>query len=245
MIDNLFGFNPLPVVNTKVTMTLDELLDTYTGNMVENSNNPEKYSDVIWNFTCPWYYTGANQTAFQNKVLDHFRFRQIGFETPGRFIFEFQKKFKEIMPYYIKMYHSVEMMDAIEDPLENYSMIEESSSTESSSASGTDAKTHNETQNSGARVRKHLDTPQGRIANLTDGYMSYADREEAVVDSNSGMDNATTSTEVESEASTTLTRHGNIGVTTYAQMLEGYRNTFINTDMMIIDELDELFLQTF
>lgn len=229
MINDLFGFNPLPVVNTKVTMTLDELLNTYTGNMVANSNNPEKYSDVIWNFTCPWYYTGANQTAFQNKVLDHFRFRQIGFETPGRFIFEFQKKFKEIMPYYLKMYQSVEMMDAIEDPLENYSMIEESSSNGSSSASGT--------ANTGVRTSKHLDTPQGRVANLTDGYMSYADRSDAAIDTNESS--------VESEASTTLTRHGNIGVTTYAQMLEGYRNTFINTDMMIIDELDELFLQTF
>ena len=241
MINDLFGFNPLPVVNTKVTMTLDELLQTYTGRMFAGSNNPEKYSDVIWNFTCPWYYTGANQTAFQNKVLDHFRFRQIGFETPGRFIFEFQKKFKEIMPYYIKMYHSVEMMDAIEDPLENYSMIEESSSTGTSSASGSGS--HNTTNNAGERTRKHLDTPQGRIANLTDGYMSYADRDAAATDTESGSESNESS--VESEASTTLTRHGNIGVTTYAQMLEGYRNTFINTDMMIIDELDELFLQTF
>lgn len=241
MINQLFGFDPLPVVNSKVTMTLDELLKTYTGRMVADSNNPEKYSDVIWNFTCGWHYTGNAQKAFEDKVIDHFRFRQIGFETPGRFIFEFQKKFKEIMPYYLQLYHSAELMDAIEDPLENYSMVEESSSTGSSSASGSGS--HNTINNVGERTRKHLDTPQGRIANLSDGYMSYADRDAAVTDTESG--NESNESSVESEASTTLTRHGNIGVTTYAQMLEGLRQTFLNIDMMIIDEIDELFLQTF
>ena len=241
MINTLFGFDPLPVVNSKVTMTLDELLKTYTGRTIESTNTAEKYSDVIWNFECGWHYTGNDQKAFEDKVIDHFRFRQIGFETPGRFIFEFQKKFKEIMPYYIKMYHSVELMDAIEDPLENYSMIEESSSTGTSSASGSGS--HSRTNNDGQRLRKHLDTPQGRVANLTDGYMSYADHDAPVTDTENG--NESNESSVESEASTRLTRHGNIGVTTYAQMLEGYRQTFLNIDMMIIDELDELFLQTF
>jgi hypothetical protein len=241
MINTLFGFDPLPVVNSKVTMTLDELLQTYTGRLVAGSNNPEKYSDVIWNFECGWHYTGDDQKAFEDKVIDHFRFRQIGFETPGRFIFEFQKKFKEIMPYYVQLYHSAELMEAIDDPLENYSMIEESSSTGSSSASGSGS--HSTTNNAGQRMRKHLDTPQGRIANLTDGYMSYADQDDAVTDKESG--NESNESSVESEATTTLTRHGNIGVTTYAQMLEGLRQTFLNIDMMIIDEIDEVFLQTF
>jgi hypothetical protein len=241
MINTLFGFDPLPVVNSKVTMTLDELLQTYTGRMVAASNNPEKYSDVIWNFECGWYYTGEAQTAFENKVIDHFRFRQIGFETPGRFIFEFQKKLKEIMPYYVQLYHSAELMDAIEDPLENYSMIEESTSTGNSSSETNEG--GSQTQTNAARLNKHLSTPQGRVENLTDGYMSYADKQESTIDTTASRNNSTTTGEA--EATTRLTRHGNIGVTTYAQMLEGYRQTFLNIDMMIIDELDEVFLQTF
>lgn len=232
MIKSLCGFDPLPVVNTKVTMTLRELLDTQLPSGEKSvSPSPQKatrsglvtYRDIIFDFNCTWYYTGDEQTDFENKVLDHFYFRQIGFETPGRFIFEFQKKLKEIMPYYIQMYHSVELMNAIDDPLENYSMTEESESSGSAESSTTGDNTH-----------KHLDTPQGRIANLDDGYMSNGDK-----------DNSSTTSSAESSASTTLTRHGNIGVTTYAQMLEGYRKTFVNVDMMIIDELDELFLQIF
>lgn len=261
MLDN-FGFYPLPVVNTKVTMYLNELLKTYTGNV----NNPnEKYADIIWNFDCPWYYTGDDQTKFQQKVIDHFRFRQIGFETPGRFIFEFQQKFKEIMPYYNQMYHSVDLMNAVSDPLENYNMVEEKSGNANGSSSGTkgstitDAGTSSETgqesQMNDVRLHRHLDTPQGRVQNLTDGYVSYADKDDSTTDTRSSsksgnINNTTTGSEnneqtAESEYSETLSRHGNIGVTTYAQMLKGYRETFVNVDMMIIDELDEVFLQTF
>lgn len=42
-----------------------------------------------------------------------------------------------------------------------------------------------------------------------------------------------------------LTRRGNIGVTTYAQLLEGYRQTFLNIDMEIINELEPCFLGVF
>ena len=273
MIDN-FGFFPLPVVNTKVTMYLNELLKTYTGNV---SNPTETYADIIWNFSCPWYYTGAAQTAFQQKVIDHFRFRQIGFETPGRFIFEFQQKFKEIMPYYIQMYHSVDLMNAVSDPLENYNMIEEKTGSATGSStgsatntgttsstttdSGTNTETANESQINDVRLHRHLDTPQGRVQNLTDGYVSYADKDDSTTDTHSAtkagsVNNTTTGSgeneqtgeseyNAENEYSETLTRHGNIGVTTYAQMLKGYRETFVNVDMMIMDELDEVFLQTF
>ena len=241
MINPLFGFNPLPVINTKVTMTLDELLKTYTGRTIADTNTQEKYSDAIWDFDCGWYYSGDEQKAFEDKVIDHFRFRQIGFETPGRFIFEFRKKFKEIMPYYVQMYHSAELMDAIEDPLENYSMIEEARSSGSSNSSGSG--TNSTTQNVGKRTHKHLDTPQGRIANMTDGYMSNADTDDPATDTESGTESS--QSQASSNVETHLTRHGNIGVTTYAQMLEGYRQTFLNIDMMIIDEIDELFLQTF
>lgn len=234
---NPYGFNPFPVDNSKITMTLDELLKTKTGRVIGNMEIT--YDFLIWNFDCEWYYNSVDQQDFQRKVIDHFRFRQIGFETPGRFLFEFQKKFKEIMPYYKKMYQSVELMDAIDDPLENYSMIEESTTTGNSSSETTG--TDNQTLTNDVRLNKHLATPQGRVQNLTDGYMSYADKTESTSDTTTGRSDSTTTGEA--ETTTTLTRRGNIGVTTYAEMLEGYRKTFLNIDMMICDELEDCFLQ--
>jgi hypothetical protein len=40
------------------------------------------------------------------KIIDHFMFREIGQETPDRFNFFLQRKMNEIMPYYNKLYES-------------------------------------------------------------------------------------------------------------------------------------------
>ena len=47
------------------------------------------------------YRDGLNQ-----KILDHFYFREIGFETAGMFRKRLQIKLNEIMPYYNKLYQS-------------------------------------------------------------------------------------------------------------------------------------------
>ena len=41
---------------------------------------------------------------------------------------------------------------------------------------------------------------------------------------------------------TTLTRKGNNGTASESELLNMYRETFLNIDMMVIDELSELFL---
>jgi len=42
--------------------------------------------------------------SLNNKIIEHYYFNEIGFETPERFIFELNKKMKEIMPLYNKIY---------------------------------------------------------------------------------------------------------------------------------------------
>lgn len=56
------------------------------------------------------------------------------------------------------------------------------------------------------------------------------------------MNNRTETSSSDNTTEHTLTRRGNIGVTTYSQLLEGYRQTFLNIDMEIIDELEICFL---
>lgn len=41
-----------------------------------------------------------------NKIIEHFYFREIGLETPDRFNFFLSRKMNEIMPYYNKLYES-------------------------------------------------------------------------------------------------------------------------------------------
>lgn len=226
---------------TKLTVELGELIE----------NGFE-----LFNFDYPSYYKDAEKLSFEQKIIEHYYFRQIGQETPQRFRHYLKCKLCEIMPYYIQRYESVALMaSGIEsgeiNPLENYSMIEEGTtedqSNKTSAGSGQTSMSGNgEVSNNKNNTVKFSNTPQNNIANL-DNYLT-----EATVTAESESSNSSeTKTGTQSESNTEetkgngkhkLTRRGNIGVTTYAQMLEGYRQSFINVDMEIIEELNCLFL---
>ena len=201
---------------TKLTVELREL--------VENGVN-------IWDFDYPSYYEGNDKTDFEQKVIDHYYFRQIGQETVGRFLHMFRTRIREIMPRYIDMYHTVELMRSIDDPFGNVDIVETYEETSEGSASGsssassqssagvdkTDDKTSSENTD-----HKFSNTPQGSIDNI-DRYMTEASKDKL-----NATENVTTSeaheTDSSSEATTeqstsgtvshTLTRKGNQGVNT-------------------------------
>ena len=226
---------------TKLTVEL--------GKLIENGFE-------LFNFDYPSYYKDAEKLAFEQKIIDHYYFRQIGQETPQRFRHYLKCKLREIMPYYIQRYESVALMAAgIKsgkiNPLENYSMVEEGTNSESANAkrtgSGTTSMTGSgEVTNTKNGTQKFSDTPQNNLSNL-DNYLTNATVNDENEHSQSSETKNGTQSETNTEVSTgngshTLTRRGNIGVTTYAQMLEGYRQSFINVDMEIIEELNCLFL---
>lgn len=149
----------------------------------------------------------------EKKIIEHYYFRQIGFETVGRFKFELNVRLREIMPRMIKIYKTTLYKY---NPIENYNMEEQ----------GTD----NRNAKSDS-LSKYAETPQGKIDNLLDGkYLTNATQGEGAS---------------EGEEKHYFTRHGNIGVTTTQQMIEQERKVTIDVDMMIIDELKDLFVGVF
>lgn len=209
----------------------------------------------IWAFDYPSYYTGAEKLAFEQKVIDHYYFRQIGQETVGRFLHMFRTKVREIMPYYIDMYKSVEIMAGVENPFDNVDIVEtfEQESTDSAtggSKSNTSGSASSRGNRGSAESNEHRfsNTPQGSIENL-DSYMTEAYR-----DNNTASDTSesTSSTSATSEGSSTsasagtvkhtLRRKGNQGVNTFAHDIIEFRKAIVNVDMMVINELNCLFL---
>ena len=198
----------------------------------------------LWDFEYPSFYQGDKKKEFEQKVIEHFYMRQIGAETVGRFKHFFRRTMREIMPLYIQRYESVELMKDPEiRPLDNYNMIEELRG--SNSTTGSENRNSTGSGSEGA-VQAENDTPQGQLSwpRSTDEspVIDYASRVEQ------GRKNSTASEDSSAFSSTsginthTLTRRGNIGVTTYADLLEGYRKTFLNIDMEIIEELEICFL---
>lgn len=228
-----------PNSNTKVT---EELRDIVAAGV------------NVWDFDYPSYYKGEQKEAFEKKVLEHFWTRQIGQETVGRFLLYFRRTVREIMPYYIQLYESVDLMKDPEiRPLDNYNMIEEYEQETRDEGEATN-ETNSFGEGGGMSKKSAAESmaPNGELnwaLNPTDPSLlsvAYASQVQQDVDySKSTEDTETNSVTASSNQGTNthkLTRRGNIGVTTYAQLLEGYRQTFLNIDMEIIEDLESCFL---
>lgn len=162
--------------------------------------------------------------GLNNKIIRHFWFREIGFETAALFRDSLAVKMNEIMPYYNQLYKST--LIKIE-PLETHRLVRELTRTESNSGSSTvnaDGKT------------VYSDTPQGllNINSIEDEiYASNASLGNSVTDSQAQEDRNTGESEI---------KYGNTSNKSQSELLEEYRRTFLNIDMQIINDLEDLFM---
>lgn len=58
------------------------------------------------------------------KILNYYKYREIGFETVGRFIDELEISMCEIMPYYNQLFHTVDISNSLEDIFGNVDVKE-------------------------------------------------------------------------------------------------------------------------
>lgn len=195
-----------------------------------------------------------------NKIIQHYYFREIGFETEALFKNRLNQKMNEIMPYYNQMYESSKLKI---DPLstidleEVFSRKSKTTGEGTSSTSGTGNNTNNfnstDTTDYG-KISKFSDIAQAQTTPneiLNDKYLTSAtvddgqDKNTNTGTNTSQTESATSGTSTDKrnlDEDTTLTRKGNNGTASESELLNMYRETFLNIDMMIIDDLDELFL---
>lgn len=192
------------------------------------------------------------------KILNHYKYREIGFETPGQFIDRLKIAMEEIMPYYYSLYKSADIMNGIEDPFGNVDIVETfteditgNSSTESSnstSSRGTREDTNTTTTSStGQTNSKNItsDTPQSELSitakNIDD--VSYAS--EATWNETNNEDSSSSNIQMngtdENEASSQGTSVGQSSSnTTNTRTKKG--NQGVNTYAHDMKELREVFL---
>lgn len=195
-----------------------------------------------------------------NKIIQHYYFREIGFETEALFKNRLNQKMNEIMPYYNQMYESSKLKI---DPLstidleEVFSRKSKTTGEGTSSTSGTGNNTNNfnstDTTDYG-KISKFSDIAQAQTTPneiLNDKYLTSATVDDGQdINTNTGTNTSqtesttsgTSTDERNLDEDTTLTRKGNNGTASESELLNMYRETFLNIDMMIIDDLDELFL---
>jgi hypothetical protein len=169
------------------------------------------------------------------RIIDHYMNREIGQETVDMFNLAMRRKMNEIMPYYNLMYLSTRITF---DPLStiNINTVTTGDTTQSGTTSGTNDAT---TTATGASRTVGSDTPQTMLSGDGD-YASSA------ADVNSASSNTATATNTGTESNTI--NAGNDSTTTGYQgavsdLIMRYRESLINVDLAVIDNLEECFMQ--
>lgn len=174
------------------------------------------------------------RNTLNEKILNHYYENEIGFETAPLFRFYLNNKLNEIMPKYNVLYNAQKKL------LDENTLFNNTNVTESLQGSNTTStqSTSNSTNNS-----KNLfqDTPQGRISNTTIDNQTWATN--LNLTNNSINDNNTATGNGTNEYIKTII--GNTGGKYNIEVLNDIVNNFLNIDLMIINELNDLFMQIF
>ena len=185
-----------------------------------------------------------------SKILKHYYTREISAETVGLWQLWLNTRMGEIMPYYNKLYESALLeFDPFKDT--NYSRNHGGKFTGDTVRNGrSEIDVDNSVTSNGTSNSKNLfsDTPQGAITNIeNESYLTNAtlikdtDTNTTNTDGNSTTQNTET-TGVTNTDNWIETIVGKQSTVSYSKLLQEFRDTFLNIDVMIINDLGDLFM---
>lgn len=224
------------MITENYTMTLYEIINNfYTRAEVEEWFKQYELSDYLTEDQIEVISENGvwSKDKLAQKIVDHYLFEQIGFETMGLFRQKVKITMNEIMESKLPLIYSraieydplvnVDYTETFERTIEN----EGSSSSESSSDS------------SGLNVGS--DTPQGQISKQQILQGTYATGTNAS-ETEASVNDSTEASNTTDEEYTKRVR-GNSGVSATAQkMVEQFRDNIRAIDYEIIKELEDLFM---
>lgn len=195
------------------------------------------------------------RAGLNTKIVEHYFFREIGLETPQLFKRFLNRKMNEIMPYYNQLYETTLHKF---DPYSNYEMNTTGTSKGKSdqtrdyvhdeNAVTTATGTTGNTASSKARTLVSA-TPQMQLS----GNEDYATNITDSTSSSTSSGDSTQNSEAKTAANDTtranaftqedyVTHVSGLTGITGSQALMQFRQTLMNIDMMVIDDLGELFM---
>ena len=185
-----------------------------------------------------------------SKILKHYYTREISAETVGLWQLWLNTRMGEIMPYYNKLYESALLeFDPFKDT--NYSRNHGGTFTGDTVRNGrNEIDVNNNVTSNGTSNSKNLfsDTPQGAITNIENE--SYLTNATLIKDTDTNTTNTDGNSTTQNTETTGITNTDNwietiIGkqsTVSYSKLLQEFRDTFLNIDVMIINDLSDLFM---
>lgn len=179
-------------------------------------------------------YDFASRPALNRKIIEHYYNQEIGVESVDMFVFNLGRKMVEIMPYWNQIYRSTQLEF---DPLSTYDLatIREDEGTEANTATANSTAT-SATASSARTVNS--DTPQTMLAGNEDYASGATDANSAGNATQNGANNSQGNTTSNANSNSTIKGRQGSG----SALLTQYRQTILNTDMLVIEQLQELFM---
>lgn len=191
-------------------------------------------------------YDEEHREELNLKLYRHYKYREIGFETIDLFVDRLRTRMHEIMPPINDLYRSA----AIDyDPLEDVNVRNETVSHSESAGTGSASTSVNETSNGTSTTQsdgrtQSYEMPQ--TANF-EGH-EYATSAGDSVSQGSGTTSSDGTSNTDSSSTSASTGDGTTdswqhGRTRSGQsLIQEYRDTIINIDMMVVDGISDLFM---
>ena len=175
------------------------------------------------------YRVGLNQ-----KIKDHFMYQEIGHETVEQFTFSLKRKMNEIMPFYNQLYKTTQIEF---DPLSTIDIRSVSSGTSEQASEGSSTNlTDSDINATSKNVASSF--PQVQLAGNKDYATSGADsNSQTKTEGTVSEESAATNTAANESDSRTSGYQGSTSM-----LIQQYRASLLNVDMLIIAELDDLFM---
>jgi hypothetical protein len=188
------------------------------------------------------------RSVLESKIIDWYYFREYDAETPAQFKHFLKRKLNLIMPLYNEHYLAVELFKTY-DPYKNKNVTTTDSRTSTQDSTSTTDSTGTSTAdgtNTGTGKSVFADTPQARLQG-EDYATNMTETDDSTTTSSTGTsDETVTGTgKITSTDEYTQTIAGHDGMKYPSGILKEIRETFINIDKMIIDELNDLFMNIY
>lgn len=216
----------------------------------------EKSRTKIFDFNFP-IFDENYRSVLETKILKHFYTREIGLETVSLWKLKLETKLNEIMPYYNQLYKStlLEFNPFYDvDITRKHNVRSDGTRNETNeNKNQKQNQSTNKTNSNGNSTDWTLysDTPQGAVTGIeNETYLTNATKETNqnanevnTISNDSSIDsyNGKTDSVIKNVEDYLETVKGKQGTQDYSTLLLKYRETFLNIDMQVIEELNDLF----
>lgn len=205
----------------------------------------EQAAPIIFNFAWP-IFDENYRLQLEKQILRHYYTREIGEETFGLWQLRLMDKLNLIMPKYNQLYESAKL---VFNPLYDVDYTRHGSDETSTDSKGEfqSYQTDKATEEAESSTKNmHSDTPQNGLDSVESGeYLSDADigsGKSSTTNENIRAGNGSNSDNEIRNNHYSEVIQGKQGGVSSSRLLMEYRQTFLNIDMMVVNELSDLFM---